>query len=240
MMVFDDYDPFAWAYNQHWSAGSGNRWLPVIERLVLGRIPPAAKILDLCCGAGDLSRLLARRGYKVTGLDGSSAMLAFAREKSPESEFIQGDVRDFRLPRSFQATVCMFDSLNHVVTLDELRATFRNVYALLECSVFLFDLNTEHKYRTTWPGSFSIIEGSHVIAVRSGCRVEKRIATFDAAIFREHAGKWDRSDVALVQTWYSKDEISSTLKEVGFKSIETEHMAEGQNDNARVLFHCVT
>lgn len=48
---YSDYDTFAWVYNRHWGAFA-TRILPVLEKLVLGALPPKARILDLCCGTG--------------------------------------------------------------------------------------------------------------------------------------------------------------------------------------------
>src|SRR5438034_771625 len=105
------------------------RALPVLERLVLTRVPQGGRILDLCCGTGQLVGELMRRGYHVTGVDGSEQMLGFARANAPGAEFVHADVRTMTLPSSHDAAVCLFDSLNHLMRPDEVETAFRNVRA---------------------------------------------------------------------------------------------------------------
>jgi SAM-dependent methyltransferase len=60
--------------------------------LLLGVLPPApARIADLGCGTGTLTRLLADEGYVVDGLDFSPKMIDRAREKVPDATFVVGD-----------------------------------------------------------------------------------------------------------------------------------------------------
>jgi trans-aconitate methyltransferase len=67
--------------------------------LILSELSTDACLLDLCCGAGHLTRALAGRGYRVTGLDGSAEMLRYARENAPSAEFIWTDARTFSSPQ---------------------------------------------------------------------------------------------------------------------------------------------
>src|SRR5580765_4326201 len=65
-----------------------------IESLVdAGGAKPNLKVLDLCCGQGNVSEALIRRGCKVTGIDFSPAMLAFARGRAPSAIFTEGDAQ---------------------------------------------------------------------------------------------------------------------------------------------------
>jgi len=144
MTAYSDYDRFAWVYNKHWGNSFTELALRVLEKLVFPYLSAKARILDLCCGTGQLAQALIARGYRVTGLDGSSEMLRFARENAPAGEFIVDDARSFKLPDSYHAVVSTFDSLNHIMTLEELTSVFRNVYAALQEGGFsFFDLNME-------------------------------------------------------------------------------------------------
>jgi len=145
------YDPFAWFYNRYWGPEFCQDVFPVFERLLLPLLPPPARILDLCCGTGQIAGRLAELGYEVTGLDGSAAMLSFARHNAPAARFLQADVRNFTLPEGtgpFDLVVSSFDSLNHILTLAELNQVFRNVERSLTPGG-LFSSTSTVKMRTT-------------------------------------------------------------------------------------------
>src|SRR5262249_32770487 len=142
--VFTDYDRFAWFYNKYWGNEFSRPALSLYNSLLYPHLPDRCRILDLCCGTGQIARGLANRGFQVTVIDGSEAMLKFARQNAPAVDFIHADARHFSLPEKFKAVISAFDSLNHVMQLEELKMVFRNVYEALEGEgIFLFDLNLE-------------------------------------------------------------------------------------------------
>jgi SAM-dependent methyltransferase len=147
-------------------------------------------------------------------------MLRFARRNAPGGKFILDDARTFTLRDVYHAVICVFDSLNHIMTLEELTAVFRNVQAALrEGGLFLFDVNMEEGYKARWHGSFGIVEGDHVCVFRSSYRPEERAARFDATVFRLQ-GNWQRSDVTLIQKCYSVADLRSALEVAGFINID--------------------
>ncbi|HLM66022.1 MAG TPA: class I SAM-dependent methyltransferase, partial [Longimicrobium sp.] len=144
------YDDLAWIYDRHWGRDT-ERALGTIGRLALDGRPPPARVLDLCCGTGQLDRALHERGYTVTGVDGSPEMIRHARRNAPECEFVVADVRDFSLPCAYDVALCMYDSLNHLMELGDLRRAFGAVRrALRPGAPFLFDLNLAEGYRARW------------------------------------------------------------------------------------------
>jgi SAM-dependent methyltransferase len=223
------YDPFAWIYNRHWGKSFLPIIVPVMENLVLRKIPRAASIMDLCCGTGQLAANLSAMGYRVTGVDGSSSMLKFAKKNAPGVNFIHADACDFlaslknkssRQPK-FHAVVSAFDSLNHVMSLSDLSSVFADVYTVLRNDgYFLLDLNTEAGYLYEWAGDFTIVEDDHVCVVQNTYSPSKRIATFDATIFRWQKGGWYRSDITLYQKYHNPDRVVALLKSAGFRDIE--------------------
>jgi SAM-dependent methyltransferase len=215
---YSDYDRFAWVYNKHWGDFAENV-VPALEGLVLQHLVPGSRILDLCCGTGQLARVLAERGFRLIGLDGSEAMLDYARKNAPGIEFITADARTFDLGRQFDAVVSTYDSLNHVMSLDELTQVFACVKrSLRDGGWFVFDLNLEAGYLTQWKGSFGIVADDHAVVVRSSYDDEEREARFDATIFRLENG-WQRSDVTLTQHCYPVDDVVDALEQTAFDDV---------------------
>lgn len=218
---YSAYDRFARIYNQHWGDDFTQRALPILDKLILSRLPAAARVLDLCCGTGQLAGTLTARGYRVTGLDGSEAMLRFARENAPEADFILGDARDFALPPAYHGTVSTYDSLNHILSLDELTSAFHCVCAALSSGgIFVFDLNMEEGYKSRWRGSFGIVEDDQACLVRSSYRPDERLGQMDLTLFVLEDG-WRRSDLTLTQRCYSEAEIRAALTAAGFTDART-------------------
>jgi SAM-dependent methyltransferase len=241
---YSDYDRFAWVYNKHWGNEFTHLALQVLEKLVFPHLPTKARILDLCCGTGQLAQALISRGYQVTGLDQSAQMLHFARENAPAGEFIVADARSFKLPDTYHAIVSTFDSLNHIMSLEELTDVFGNVYAALrQGGLFLFDLNMEAGYRICWNDNFGIVEDDHVCVILTSYQPEERMARYDATIFYLEGG-WQRSDVTLLQRCYSEVEVRSALEVTGFTQIQVyaynEQLAleELTGETERAFFVC--
>ncbi len=90
---------------------------------------PVSTLLDIGCGGGK-NVLNLEREFNVTGLDLSPFMLAQARELNPHCTFVQGDMRTFRLGRTFDA-VLMDDAISHMNCRADFVETFRNAYAHL-------------------------------------------------------------------------------------------------------------
>lgn len=105
------------------------------------RLPKGAKILDVGCGVGRHSLELAKRGYKVTGIDISEGMLREAMKKAEEEdvqvEFIKADATKFKRENEFDAAICLCEGAFSLLGLsdDPIEhdlAILRNVYDSLK------------------------------------------------------------------------------------------------------------
>ena len=237
---YDAYDPFARVYDQHWGFFAKKAY-PIIEHLVLENLPPGCAVLDLCCGTGQLAAELSRQGYRTTGLDGSEGMIEIARKNAPDADFVVQDARNIALPGRFSAVLSTFDSLNHVMSLDELEQVFQSVFAVLEGGgYFVFDLNMEEGFRSRWRGSFEFIEEDHVCVVRSSHDASEKTGRLDVTLFEMKGSGWVRTDFPLIQRWYEEHEIRERLRKAGFEELESfdgnEPLLEGSLHKGRMFF----
>jgi hypothetical protein len=99
------------------------------------------------------------------------------------------------------------------------------------------DTNLEHKYVTTWPGQFALVEDESVCVVRASYDSETKIARFDATLF-EKDPEWRRADVALLQTWYPEAQVRSALQEVGFGVLASQYSNPKADSADKVYFLC--
>jgi SAM-dependent methyltransferase len=223
-----EYDPFAAIYNRHWGADYRKEVAPVVERLLLSRIPAGANVLDVCCGTGQFTGQVRRLGYRVAGLDASSEMIRYARENAPGVDFTVADVRDFRLVHPsravFDAAYCVYESLNHVRDIAGLSMAFASIRKHLERGApFLFDLNREEAYVLYWNNQDSIVEQDSVCVMRSEFDEESKTGKYDVVAF-ERTGdgsknQWRRTDFTLGQTCHDFGAVHSTLFESGFTEV---------------------
>jgi SAM-dependent methyltransferase len=97
---------------------------------------PVTRVLDLGCGTGGHALELARRGYSVTGVDRSPAMLDLARTKANDTAaevcLELGDLRDLHLEQRFDAVIAMFAVVGYQVQDEDLRGAVASVRRHLE------------------------------------------------------------------------------------------------------------
>lgn len=146
-----NYDHWAWLYNHTLGPRYSEQKIGAVARAVLSQLPDGASVLDLCCGTGHLAKLMAARGYVVTGLDGSPDMISHARNNAADLEFVVGDARDFTFQQRFDCVVCTSASLNHIRNTEDLRKVFASVHHnLRDGGVFAFDINHPGQMARYW------------------------------------------------------------------------------------------
>jgi SAM-dependent methyltransferase len=107
--------------------------------------PEARPILELACGTGSVLKQLAD-DYQVTGVDRSKEMLAIAAAKVPQARLLAGDMTGVHLEETFDAVLCVYDSINHLVKFDQWKAVFDRAREHLGArGIFIFDINTERR-----------------------------------------------------------------------------------------------
>lgn len=219
---YSDYDDFAQVYNLHWG-GFSIQLLPILKQLALNDSPAGATVLDLCCGTGQLVNALTDRGYRVVGVDGSPQMLKYARINAPAADFRLFDVRSFKIPEEFDIALSTYDSLNHLLTLDDLTAAFRSANRHLAThGVFVFDMNLEAGFQSRWVGNFNIWSDDLAVITESAYDDVEKLATISITTFtldRGYEALWRRNDLTLTQRAYTIDELTGALKTAGFTDV---------------------
>jgi len=100
-------------------------------------------ILDVACGTGNVSEILADRDYEVVGVDMSPGMIEVAKAKHGRVEYHVSDMAELELARRFDLAISLFDSLNYITDPRRLaRAIERVGEHLVEGGYFIFDVNT--------------------------------------------------------------------------------------------------
>lgn len=183
------YTGFAGVYETFMDNVPYEEWAEYLTGLLKGYGIKEGLIAELGCGTGTMTRLLAKAGYDMIGIDLSEEMLDIARYDHPEVEedilYLHQDMREFELFGTVAAVVSLCDSMNYITSEEDLLKVFRLVNNYLDPGgYFIFDMNTVYKYET--------VIGDRVIAEnRDNCSLiwenyydkEERINQYDITIY---------------------------------------------------------
>ncbi len=179
-------------------------------------------VVDLGCGTGTLTELLADAGYDMIGIDSSQEMLNLALEKKERSGreilYLQQDMREFELYGVAGAFVSVCDSLNYLLEEEEIIETFRLVNNYLyPGGIFVFDFNTVYKYET-------VIGDATIAENREECSfiwenyydAEGQINEYDITVFvREEEDRFRRFTETHFQRGYTLEQMKGLVERAG-------------------------
>ena len=181
--------------------------------------------VDLACGTGSVTEILARKGYEVTGVDMSEEMLTVAASKVMDLErlpmFSCQRLEQLRLPRAVDMAVCALDSLDYILDPADCAEAIRRAYKVLNPGgIFIFDVNTPEKLRAMDDQVF-LDEDDDVYCIwRGEFDEETNICSYGMDLFQRQGAVWHRSFEEHQEYAYSQAQLTGFLKAAGFTHIE--------------------
>lgn len=139
MSSFFDYSQY---YNLLYKDKDYSKEAHFIDSCIKKYNKNARSILDLGCGTGQHAKYLARRGYKVHGIDKSEQMLEIAKiaVKERNVSFSTGDIRNYVSNKTYDVITSLFDVISYQTTNNDLLKSFETAARHLEPSgIFIFD-----------------------------------------------------------------------------------------------------
>ena len=182
-------------------------------------------VLDLACGTGSVTKILAEMGFSVTGVDMSEEMLTEAFMKVQDlpnpPRFICQKLQELYVPRGVDLAVCALDSLDYITNPDDCAEAIRRTYkALNPGGIFIFDVNTPEKLRAMDDQIF-LDEDDDVYCVwRGEFDEDTNICTYAMDLFQRSGDVWQRSYEEHCEYAYSQQQLMTYLKAAGFTRIE--------------------
>ena len=180
--------------------------------------------VDLACGTGSVTAILAEQGLDVIGVDMSEEMLTVAMDKVMDLEkpprFICQKLQQLHLPRAVDLAVCALDSLDYVTDPADCEESIRRVYKVLNPGgIFIFDVNTPEKLRAM-DGQVFLDEDDDVYCVWRGEFDEQtNICSYGMDLFQREGETWVRSFEEHREYAYSQEQLTQYLKAAGFTNI---------------------
>ena len=182
-------------------------------------------LLDLGCGTGKLTRLLAAEGYDMIGVDLSEEMLEIALEHEMEDPkqilYLQQDMREFELYGTVRAIVSICDSMNYILEKEDLVQVFKLVNNYLDPSgIFIFDMNTEYKYtHLLADGTFAENREESSFIWENFYDEDERINEYDLTLFIKEGELFRKFEETHYQRCYSLEEVKEAAKEAGMEFV---------------------
>jgi len=199
-------------------------WVRYVQELIDRYRLQVKSVLDLACGTGNVAMRLAQMGYEVWGVDISAPMIAEAKRKAQEAgldvHYEVQDAAQLQLPTQFDLVLSLFDSLNYILSPENLQEAFRRVYAHLRSGgAFIFDVNTEYALREGLFDQDNLGSRRRLLyRWKSRYDEETRICTVEMEFcLRNEAGEVVQHFVEVHrQRAYGLDELHTMLRNAGF------------------------
>lgn len=238
----DAYTVLAGWYDRLTADVDYERWADYVERHFRRWKRPICSVVELGCGTGSLTALLAQRGYAMTAVDLSPDMLAVADQKCAGMGvlFLRQDMSRLTLLEPADAVISCLDSVNYVTRPAALRRTFQRVYrALSPGGFFLFDAKTPLALESAG-GQTCLDEDEDIFCIwRGDYSSKRRICGYGLDLFvREPDGRWSRGSEYHEEYAYTMDELDSFLREAGFQHIKRygDRVMSAPRDGAQRVF----
>ena len=184
-------------------------------------------VADLGCGTGKITRLLSDAGYDMIGVDNAAEMLEIAREIQEDEErddiwYLLQDMRELELSGEVNAMVSICDSMNYILEEEDLKEVFLRIKEYLQTGgIFIFDMNTLHKYRDMI-GETTIAEnrdeGSFIWD--NYFYEDEMVNEYELTLFiREENGLFRKYEETHYQRAYELDTVKRLIEEAGLKFV---------------------
>ena len=147
----NSYETLSEYYDRFTDDVGYEEWADFFERLFEREGVKPSLVLDLACGTGSLTRILAQRGYDMIGADASPEMLMQALQNTLDCEprplLLNQRMEELDLYGAVDACLCCLDSVNYVTEPEALQTAFERVHTFLNPDgLFVFDINTPEKF----------------------------------------------------------------------------------------------
>ena len=218
------YTDFATVYDRFMEEIPYTDWLTFLEMVFKKEQIQPNVIADLGCGTGNMLLPLAKKGYCMIGVDLSFDMLCQADQKLRQANctavLLEQDLTEFVLPQKADCIVSVCDSLNYLTEDSMLAEAFACVKAQLQPNgLFLFDMNTEYKFREVLAQNiFAATEENAAYIWENFYDEIEKINEYAVNFFiKNKDGSYNRTEEFHYERAYAIEEVKQALEQNGLR-----------------------
>ncbi|QNM14678.1 MULTISPECIES: class I SAM-dependent methyltransferase [Fusobacterium] len=216
------YKIFSKLYDKFMKYSDYGAWENQMEELIKEGKPNGNTLLDIGCGTGELLLRMAKN-YKCDGMDLSEDMLkiAFKKLKHREVGLFLGNMIDFDTGKTYDIMVSLFDTVNHILTLDELECHFKSVYKSLNPNgIYIFDVVDRKFMNEMFPNDLFVDNRKDLTCIWEH-EIDGGIDYIDATYFLKNSrGSWDKFTESYTKKIFTEDEIKKSVLNANLKLIK--------------------
>ena len=241
------YERLAPLYDELMRDAEYTRRADFVERLMRRAKREVHTVLDLACGTGTMTCLLARRGYEMISVDASEDMLLEACEKAREIDgipplFLHQSMPQLDLNDTVDAAICCLDSINYLTSASDVRRTFERLRLFISPGgALVFDVHGLAKLEAMHAQVY-LDESEDLYCV---WRTEFRRGLLDYCVdlfTRRENGAWERGTEFHRQRYYGVGELTEWLEAAGFTDIRAYgdcRLRAPREDEGRIYFSAI-
>ena len=201
-------------------------------------------VCELGCGTGKMAKILSDRGYDMIGIDSSADMLDIALESRSNDGrilYLNQDMKEMELYGTVRAVISVCDSMNYLLSEDELLTTFKLVNNYLDPKgIFIFDMNTRYKYEELLADNvFAENREETSFIWENYYDEEERVNEYDLTLFVKEGELYRKYEEVHYQKAYDTDAVISLIEKSGLKLIavyDAYTKDEVRYDSERVIY----
>jgi ubiquinone/menaquinone biosynthesis C-methylase UbiE len=242
------YSGFAKVYDLFMDNIPYEEWTDYVKELFAEEGVKDGILLDLGCGTGSVTELLAKSGFDMIGIDNSEEMLEIAMEKRAESGldilYLLQDMREFELYGTVKGVVSICDSMNYILDDEDLLDVFKLVHNYLDNEgIFIFDMKTMHEYANVMAdNTFAEDREESSFIWENYYDEEEEINQYDLSIFvKEEDGRYRKYEETHLQRAYEQQCVEELIKESGLELLHVYDAFTRElpaEDSQRIYFVC--
>ncbi len=220
----ESYSGFAKVYDLFMDNIPYEEWTDYVKELLADEGVRDGILLDLGCGTGSVTELLAQSGFDMIGIDNSEEMLEIAMEKREASGldilYLLQDMREFELYGTVKGAVSICDSMNYILEDEDLLEVFKLVHNYLDNDgIFIFDLNTMYKYEEVLAdNTFAEDREESSFIWENFYDEEEMINQYDLSLFvQEEDGRYRKYEETHLQRAYEQERVEELIKASGLE-----------------------